>query len=108
MSNLFEHAEKYPREAGYAKGSETSREASEKLTSKQAISDAVLRLVDGSGAFGITVDDAREKIEVILNKKFERSTIGARFTELSRLNIIRIAGKRDNGKGRNVNYYITN
>ena len=105
--NLFNHADKYPNSAGYAKGSETSKEAAQKLTSREIISESVLHLVDAAAQFGITVDEARIRIENMLDKDFERSTIAARFSELTKQGTITIAGKRDNDKGRKVNYYIS-
>ena len=105
--NLFDHAEKYPQSPGYAKGSETSREAAQRLTSRDAIAEIVLSAVDSSGKFGVTVDEVRPKVEASLGTK-ERTSIAARFTELEAQGLIRKAGKRDNGRGRNVNYYISN
>lgn len=104
---LFDYANRYPRAPGFQKNSDTSREAARRLTSRETIEAEVMGLVQQSGAHGITVDEARQVIEGSLGKAFERTSIAARFTELEAQGRIRKAGQRNNGKGRNVNYYKT-
>lgn len=102
---LFDYANRYPRGPGFQKNSDTSREAAKRLTSRESIETEVIKLVEESGAHGVTVDEARDIIQRRLGREFERTSIGARFTELESQGRIVKAGQRNNGRGRNVNYY---
>lgn len=105
MTDLFEHAEKYPNGPGYARGSDTSREAAERLTARTFIHDAVIELLEGR-ADGLIVDEVRAVMERRLGRKFDRTTIGARFTELEKLGrIIKTDEKRQTPMGRNAAVY---
>ncbi len=82
MTDLFEHADRYPIVAGHAKGSDTSKEAADRLTDRTAIHKMILEILDHHYPLGLTVDEIKPIIEYKLRRNFDRSTIAARFTEL--------------------------
>lgn len=71
----------YPNSPGYAQNSATSRSAAEQLTGRGEIASAVLNSFYMS-AVGRTVDELKTSIEAALGRDFDRTTIGARVTEL--------------------------
>lgn len=79
--SLFTYADKYPAAAGYAKGSDTSKEAAVRLTTKKALHEIILGVLAVSPA-GMTVDEMKPIVEMRLGRSFDRSTVAARFTEL--------------------------
>lgn len=72
----------YPAGPGYARDSETSRVAAERLTSHEAIYDTCLQFILDAGHYGATVDDAWKHCEAEHRKTYDRTTIGARFTKM--------------------------
>lgn len=72
----------YPEDAGYAKNSDTSREAAEMLTDRTQIQNYVVRKIGNAGQNGMTVDEMKVAAEEYFRRGFDRSTIAARFTEL--------------------------
>lgn len=79
----------YPNTAGYAKHSKTSKEAAERLISKKPISDTIMKVLHNIGHQGLTVDEAKVHCEIEHGRKYDRTTIGARFTELCHKNLIK-------------------
>ncbi len=103
--NLFEHADRYPKAPGYARGSDTSKEAADKLTQRTVIHEAILRALTVNSQ-GLIVDDAKRFLESYMGRKFDRSTIAARFTELEKLGrIIMTDEKQKTPMGRNAHVY---
>ena len=80
--DLFDHADKYPISAGYAKDSDTSREAAHKVKDRHLIHDVIIELLVHAGKTGLTVDEAKPLVEAKLGRAMDRSTVAARFTEL--------------------------
>lgn len=74
----------YPHKPGHAPDSATSREAADRL-SHSDLFNSVLDFIYVSNADGCTVDEALKFMETKMQRTFDRTTIGARFTE-ARLN----------------------
>ena len=78
----------YPNSPGYASGSATSRMAAEQLTGRGEIVMAVLRRLYVAANTGRTVDELKASIEATMERTFDRTTIGARVTELQALGYV--------------------
>lgn len=72
----------YPEDAGYAKNSDTSREAAESLHDRKAVQNYVVSKIASAGQGGMTVDELKIAAETFFNRGFDRSTIAARCTEM--------------------------
>lgn len=103
MTDIFSH--QYPESPGYARRSETSREAATRLTDRDIIHDKILKILKITPA-GMTVDEMKPRIEVALDREFDRSTIAARFTELkAKALIVETDERRQTPRGRSALVY---
>lgn len=85
QSDLFSNP--YPENPGYAKNSNTSFQAAEKLTGKDILYDVIIDYLRAHPE-GATVDDLKIVCEDKMDRDYDRSTIAARFTELTLKNKI--------------------
>lgn len=76
-------SDKYPDQAGFAAGSDTSENAAEKLTMRKELHSFILVTMKTAYPDGFTVDELKVRAEVFFRRTFDRSTIAARCTELS-------------------------
>lgn len=72
---------KFPEAPGYAKNSDTSRAAAQRLTDRTFIHEKILTILKITPA-GMTVDEMKPRLEIAMDRVFDRSTVAARFTEL--------------------------
>lgn len=101
----FNFSARYPYEAGFSKNSDTSKEAAQKLTGKDALYEIILDLLR-TVKKGFTVDEAKVLIEDRAKKEYDRSTIAARFTELKAIGKIQETPEtRKTPRGRNAHVY---
>lgn len=98
----------YPNSPGYARNSDTSREAADRLTSKKALVDLIVNYLEHHQIYdGSTVDEAVVFCQQHLERKFDRSTIAARFTELEAQGVIvRTNDTRQSARGRRAAVYV--
>jgi hypothetical protein len=98
----------YPHSPGFAANSDTSREAADRLTSKDELQGFILNyLQHGCIYTGSTVDEAKERCESHFERTFDRSTIAARFTELTEEGLIVLtAEKRLTPRRRKAGVYL--
>lgn len=97
----------YPDTPGYARHSDTSKEAAENLTGKDALYSTILNYMRGLGYFGAIVDEALEVCEKCHARSYDRSTIAARFTELeAQGRIMRTNQTRKTARNRNASVYV--
>lgn len=90
----------YPHTAGYAKNSETSKEAAESVYDREGLQFSVMAILFNN-PLGLVVDDVKMVVEKIKGRTFDRSTIAARFTELKLAEMIeetQYYGKTARGK----------
>ena len=98
----------YPHSPGFAANSDTSREAADRLTSKDELQGFILNYLQHSCIYtGSTVDEAKERCESHFERTFDRSTIAARFTELTEAGqIVLTAEKRLTPRRRKAGVYL--
>lgn len=97
----------YPHSPGFAAGSETSQEAAERLTSKDELCGLIKRHLLEQVYNGSTVDEAKVYCEAQAGRDFDRSTVAARFTELTEAGEIALSTeKRLTPKRRNAGVYL--
>lgn len=96
----------YPDTPGYARDSDTSREAAEKLTGKEFLHRHIVNFLTSKGTHGATVDETKELLEEKTRREYDRSTIAARFTELEAAGrIVRTEATRKSARGRRASVY---
>lgn len=110
----------YPDTPGFAAGSETSREAATRLTSKEELHSTILTYMGQmtvvtlngqrytvGGEQGLTGDEALVVCQEMLGRTFDRGTIAARFTELKAAGLIfETAGRRKSLRGRSSAVHV--
>ena len=99
----------YPHDVGFQKTSETSFQAARKCGKTAAVIEtAVIQHLMLCRHYGSTVGEAREKIQEWSRKSYDRSTIGARFTELKHRGEIVMTEqtRKDPVSGMNVSVFI--
>lgn len=98
----------YKNSAGYATGSDTSRQAAQSLFQRGSLQFEVLKALYENHA-GMVVDDALIHMRNVMKRDFDRSTIGARFTELKDAGLIEAtSGRGITARGKSaVVYKIT-
>lgn len=84
----------YPNTPGFAKGSDTSREAAEQLTDKPKIWWSILNSIKSANSHGLTVDEVKPMIQWLMQRDFDRSTVAARFTEMKELGYLEETDER--------------
>lgn len=90
----------FPHSPGFARNSDTSRQAAETLSNKDKMQRLIIEYM-GIMPGGITPDEAKSYLERILDREFDRSTVAARFTELKELGrIIETAERRKTPRGK--------
>lgn len=97
----------YPETPGYSRHSKTSKEASKKLKSKDALYSLILNHMVSVNTYGSTVDEMLAVCEKQHNRSYDRSTIAARFTELElSKRIVKTNKTRKTPRNRNATVYI--
>lgn len=84
----------YPNSPGYARKSDTSREAAESLSGHRELSLTVLKVIYAAANHGLIVDEAKVIVERAMERDFDRSTIAARFSELKNQGYIEETAER--------------
>ncbi len=85
----------YPETPGFAKHSETSKEAADLLTNKDELQGFIINYLQHSCIYGgSTVDEAKDRCEQHFERTFDRSTIAARFTELTEEGVIVLTSEK--------------
>lgn len=84
----------YPNTPGFAKWSDTSKEAADLLTDKPQIWYCILNAIKSSNNHGLTVDEVKPMVQWLMQRDFDRSTIAARFTEMKELGYLEETDER--------------
>lgn len=97
---------KYPDQPGYVAHSDTSREAAERFTRKDELRRMILRWLLDAGVAGLTSDEAFQMAQG-RDPDIDKTTIGARFTELHAEGaIIKTKAKRMTRHDRPASVYV--
>lgn len=97
----------YPSTPGYARNSETSKEAAEKLTSRDELRGLIIKHLSFMAYQGATVDEAKASCEATTGRSFDRSTVAARFTEMTEEGLIVVTREtRKTPRDRNAYVYL--
>lgn len=96
----------YPNSPGYAKGSATSKAAADSLPDLTPMCRDILKELY-TRPNGLIVDEVKQGLELSSLRTFDRSTIAARFTELTERSFIKETEyTRKTPRGRQATVYV--